>query len=450
MAQDSVTIQQGIYMENGSGGFLTNLTFVGGNFGAYFGNQQFTTNQLTFMNCKTAVQVHWDWAWTMQDILINNCTNGIVIVSGAGGSGSTGQSVGSLIVLDSIIALCDVGIVTSLFTENSTLFLLQNTRFVLVDGFGRVALASDSSTFYNGDEIPVFGTPTALVNNLKQFYQQRRPTYTDIGISQVIDVKAWGAAGDGETDDGPILNSILDCAANISAIVFFPFGSYVVKDTLLIPVGSRIVGQVWSQIMGKGPKFQKALEPRVVAQVGQPGDVGIIEIQSMMFTVLGPTAGAVLMEWNVYESTQGLAAMWNSHFQVGGAIGSLLRSIQCPKNNGTVNTKCKAVLLLLHLTPKSSAYLENIWAWTADYNLDKKSQDQINIYSARGILIESQVPTWIYGILSEHNVLYQYQISSAKNLYISMIQTESPYYQPVPKALQLFTTGLFPNNPVFT
>jgi hypothetical protein len=25
--------QQGIYMENGSGGFLTDLTFVGGNFG---------------------------------------------------------------------------------------------------------------------------------------------------------------------------------------------------------------------------------------------------------------------------------------------------------------------------------------------------------------------------------------------------------------------------------
>ncbi|KAI8648484.1 hypothetical protein NCS56_01533300 [Fusarium sp. Ph1] len=30
--------QQGIYMENGSGGFLADLTFVGGNFGAYFGN----------------------------------------------------------------------------------------------------------------------------------------------------------------------------------------------------------------------------------------------------------------------------------------------------------------------------------------------------------------------------------------------------------------------------
>lgn len=34
------------------------------------------------MNCKTALQVHWDWAWTMQDVVVENCTNGIVIVGG--------------------------------------------------------------------------------------------------------------------------------------------------------------------------------------------------------------------------------------------------------------------------------------------------------------------------------------------------------------------------------
>ncbi|KMU92585.1 exo-beta-1,3-glucanase Exg0 [Coccidioides immitis H538.4] len=73
MMQDDKTTQQGIWMENGSGGFLTNLTFVGGNFGAYFGNQQFTTSHLASVNCKTALQVHWDWAWTMQDVIIESC-----------------------------------------------------------------------------------------------------------------------------------------------------------------------------------------------------------------------------------------------------------------------------------------------------------------------------------------------------------------------------------------
>lgn len=40
-------------------------------------------------------------------------------------------------------------------------------------------------------------------------------------------------------------------------------------------------------------------------RVGNVGESGIIEIQDMLFTVKGPTVGAILMEWNVHESTQG-------------------------------------------------------------------------------------------------------------------------------------------------
>jgi hypothetical protein len=105
---------------------------------------------------------------------------------------------------------------------------------------------------------------------------------------------------------------------------------------------------------------------------------------------------------------------------------------------------------MLHLTPHSSAYLENIWVWTADHDLDITSQEQIDVYAARGILVESQGPTWMYGTASEHHVLYQYQISEAKDLFLSMIQTESPYFQPSPKAPTPFTTGLFPNDPTFS
>lgn len=51
-------------------------------YSAYFGNQQFTSSQLTFVNCNTALQVHWDWAWTMQDYVIESCMNGLTIVGG--------------------------------------------------------------------------------------------------------------------------------------------------------------------------------------------------------------------------------------------------------------------------------------------------------------------------------------------------------------------------------
>jgi hypothetical protein len=40
----------------------------------------------------------------------------------------------------------------------------------------------------------------------------------------------------------------------------------------------------------------------------------------------------------------------------------------------------------------------------------------------------------MYGTSSEHNILYQYQVSGAKDLYMGMIQAESPYFQPVPRA----------------
>lgn len=49
---------------------------------AYFGNQQFTTSHLVFVRCNTAVQVHWDWAWTMHDYVIESCNTGLMIIGG--------------------------------------------------------------------------------------------------------------------------------------------------------------------------------------------------------------------------------------------------------------------------------------------------------------------------------------------------------------------------------
>ncbi|KAH8672181.1 LysM domain protein [Ilyonectria robusta] len=471
--------QQGIYMENGSGGFLADLTFVGGNVGAYFGNQQFTTSHLMFVNSKTALQVHWDWAWTMQDFIIESCENGLVITGGAGGAHSAGQGVGSLMLADAIIANTPNGIVTSLHAENSTSLLLQNVGFfnvktdvadsvaqktllpggdeVYVDswGFGRITNKAGTSSFVNGVAIPVMNRTEELtgVQNDKMkanLFTRRRPKYYDVASRKVMNVRALGAKGDGKTDDTAVLNSILSGAANTSSIVYFPFGVYIVKDTLRVPMGSRIIGQVWSQIMGTGANFEDESKPRPVVQVGRPNDPpGIIEIQDMMFTVSGPTAGAVLMEWNARESSKGSVGMWDSHFRVGGAIGSNLQQETCAKKSDAVNPECKAASMLLHLKPESTAYLENIWAWVADHDLDKSDRPQIDVYVGRGILIQSK-KAWLWGTSSEHCALYQYQVSDATNIVMGMIQTESPYYQPVPSTLKPFRAGIFPDDPTFS
>jgi len=50
---------QGIWMENGSGGFMSDLTFTGGKFGMWVGNQQFLSRNMVFNNCQTAIYMNW-------------------------------------------------------------------------------------------------------------------------------------------------------------------------------------------------------------------------------------------------------------------------------------------------------------------------------------------------------------------------------------------------------
>lgn len=104
---------------------------------------------------------------------------------------------------------------------------------------------------------------------------------------------------------------------------------------------------------------------------------------------------------------------------------------------------------MMHITSKASAYLENVWIWTADHDIDTAYQAQVNVFSARGLLVESQGPTWLWGTAVEHSVSYQYQFSSAKNVVAGLIQTESPYFQPFVDAPIPFLAGAFIDDPTF-
>lgn len=177
--------------------------------------------------------------------------------------------------------------------------------------------------------------------------------------------------------------------------------------------------------------------PNVVIRVGEEGDVGTMEISDMLFTVKAPTAGAIMMEWNVHESSPGSAGLWDSHIRIGGGIGTDLGNANCPKFNHKDAFICPS--LLLHVTKHASGYFENFWAWIADHDNDMRLEEQLNLsstqislFGARGVLVESQSPVWIYGSGSEHALFYQYQMLRAKNVYLGHIQTESPYFQPDP------------------
>lgn len=193
-----------------------------------------------------------------------------------------------------------------------------------------------------------------------------------------------------------------------------------------------MIGEVWSTLMAAGSVFQDQNNPTPMLQVGEPGQSGSVEISDFMFSTRGAQPGAVLVQWNLKGSSPGAAMMHDAHFRVGGFAGSELQVPQCPRGQSAV-PQCMAAHTLLHITQSGSAYMENVWAWTGDHDLDNQvAQGQISIYVGRGVLVESNPgPVWLYGIQSEHNVLYQYQLNNARNVYMTMIQSETPYWQPV-------------------
>jgi hypothetical protein len=111
-------------------------------------------------------------------------------------------------------------------------------------------------------------------------------------------------------------------------------------------------------------------------------------------------------------------------------------SLQSPILNATVPS-CFSILQKQHPCIWATIGAGSVitrWIWLvrqravypssteADIRLD---HNQINLYSGRGVLAESQGPVWMVGTSFEHSQFYNYQIASAKDVYLSAIQSET-------------------------
>lgn len=130
------------------------------------------------------------------------------------------------------------------------------------------------------------------------------------------------------------------------------------------------------------------------------------------------------------------------HTRIGGTAGSDLTYANCPAtpSSTTVNNNCRSGNIAMHITTSANnLYLENVWLWTADHDVDDASLRQITVYSGRGLLVESTVGNiWLVGTSVEHHSRYQYLFRNTQNIYAGQIQTETPYYQPNPSARSPF------------
>lgn len=111
-------------------------------------------------------------------------------------------------------------------------------------------------------------------------------------------------------------------------------------------------------------------KPKVMIKVGNEGDVGGIEMQDLIFTNRGPTAGLILVEWNIRAANPGSAALWDCHVRIGGATGTELTPSECPALTSGIAEGCNAASLMMHITPKASGYFENMWLWVADHMIE--------------------------------------------------------------------------------
>ncbi|KAI0191651.1 glycoside hydrolase family 55 protein [Astrocystis sublimbata] len=472
--------QTGLYAENGSGGQISDVVFRGGAAGIFGGTQQFTAQRLTFDGCTTGVQTIWDWGWVWKSITMKNVGVGFKLLSDTGAG-----NIGSVSIIDSSFLNIGTAAVvisppTSAPGSSSTGVILEKVSLsgvaaAVQDTNGKTLLSGASGMidqwalgpvyegsttarrFSQGGKIGNYRRHSTLVDEHGRYFERPKPQYQSYSASDFVHIKDLGVTGDGVTDDTANFQAALYAAQG--KILFVDAGSYILTSTVTIPSGSKIVGETWSQIAAYGPYFQDASNPKVMLRVGNPGDIGDVEMQDLIFTTVGPTAGAVLVEWNIKAARPGSAGLWDCHARIGGATGTKLTPAECPAVTNRVDQGCLAASMMMHLTSTGSGYFENMWLWVADHMIDDPDLDdpnndleQCNIFVARGFLIESTEATWLYGTASEHAVFYQYNFDKAANIFAGLLQTESAYFQPTPAPPAPFAAvvGQFAGDPDYS
>lgn len=335
--------QQGIFAENGSGGVISDITFRGGKFGIYGGNQQFTAQRLTFDGCETGIQIIWDWGWIWKSIHMKNVQTGFRLLQESPNSGH----IGSVSVIDSSFQGVGTAILVAPLNSKtgsgSTGVIVENVQFsgvdkAVADTSGAVLLVPSPKVdhwvvgpVYSADGTRQFSTggkdnagfhrQRVLLDSNGAYLERSKPQYEDRGVGDFVHVKDFGAKGDGSSDDTAAFQSAL--YASQGKILFIDAGSYILTSTVVVPPGSKIVGEAWSQLVASGAYFSDANNPKVMLQVGKDGDEGSMEMQDLIFTNRGPTAGLVLVEWNINADSPGSAALWGKYYSFGFKLGLL-------------------------------------------------------------------------------------------------------------------------------
>lgn len=239
--------QVGINMENGSGGWFSDISIFGGMYGMAIGSQQFTTRNVIIDGAMTGVKFVFNWTWLFAQFVVTNCDIGFDLSNG----GFNNQAVSVVMIVDSVISakLAVLSVYAPGFSGPQSGGSLMMERVDLTGSATGIAVGTDTASrvILKGEQyIPlfaqgnawtvagqeqngqIFNSTTCVFQNQSQqvrtaqeitiqrqlapiprpaelldpqgnWLGRARPQYENVPASRFSSAKAYGLKGDGAT-----------------------------------------------------------------------------------------------------------------------------------------------------------------------------------------------------------------------------------------------------------
>jgi len=94
--------------------------------------------------------------------------------------------------------------------------------------------------FATGYVSPVPTKPPSLLDSSGKIFEQSKPLYEFLSYNDFVVATDNGISNEGKIDQHAAINTLL--ANNVGLPIYFPAGIYLVTGTVVVPVGSYIIG----------------------------------------------------------------------------------------------------------------------------------------------------------------------------------------------------------------
>jgi hypothetical protein len=354
------------------------------------------------MSCVNQI---WNWLSSFQGLSVANCPIGIQFCGGSDGSMLLLDSVASNVPLV-FQATGNVHIFLERFTAVNVTTIVSTGLAGKPGGTVVVPAWRQGPAYASGGALQP-GTIGALPLTRADAPLDRRarPTF-DADALPPVNVQAYGAKGDGVTDDTAALRAAL--AVTGAPAVFLPFGYYLISDTLTLPPGGALVGELGSVLVAKGgaAAFSDAANPKPLLLV--PAASTGVRLVDLLLSTSGDVPGCVMLSWQAPSTAP--SGLWDVSWRL-------------------YNT---ASDLFVVSGAGAGVYFEEGWGWVADHDIE--SGQSLTVKNPRGMTITGTGAgtSFLYGTAMEHSELFQYNFSSATGITTITTQTESDYWSSPP------------------